>query len=45
MRRLAVVIIGFAVAPLYPQEELSSVELSRVDVVILGTLYRDFKFP
>ena len=44
MRCLAVVMIGLAVA-LYSQEELSSVELSSVDVVVLGTLYRDFKFP
>ena len=45
MRALAVVVIGLAITSLYSQEGLSSAELSKAEVVVVGTLYRDFKFP
>jgi hypothetical protein len=45
MRCCAVVLLALAVAPLYGQEALSSGELAKADLVVLGTLHRDFKFP
>lgn len=45
MHVFAVALIGLAVVPLYSQEALSSAEFRRADVVVVGTLSRDFKFP
>jgi hypothetical protein len=45
MRCCAVVLLALAVAPLYGQAALSSGELAKADLVVVGTLHRDFKFP
>jgi hypothetical protein len=45
MRWAIPVLLAFAVAPAYPQEILTSVSLTKSDLIVIGTLHQDFKFP
>jgi hypothetical protein len=45
MRWAIPVLLAFAVAPAYSQENLTSVSLTKSDLIAVGTLYHDFKFP
>jgi len=45
MRWAILVLLVLAITPGYSQEGLSSVSLDKSNVIVLGTLYQDFKFP
>src|SRR3954466_14915291 len=45
MRWAIPVLFVVAIAPAYSQEALTSVSLDKSDVIVVGTLYQDFKFP
>jgi hypothetical protein len=45
VRALAVAMVGLAITSLYSQGALSSAEHGKAEVVVVGTLYRDFTFP
>ena len=45
MRLVAVILVGLLGTPLYSQEALTSAQFRNADVVLVGTLHRDFKFP
>jgi hypothetical protein len=38
-------IVALAVPPLWSQEGLSGIELSEADIIVVGTLHHDFRFP
>ena len=45
MRWALPILLAFAVAPACPQEELTTASLAKSDLIVVGTLYQDFKFP
>jgi len=45
MKWVLALLVFSVIAPLHAQEGLSSACLTEVDVVVVGTLHTDFKFP